>query len=53
MYLTVKQHQALYDLRTLIVKYGYWSEEVKEFNSKLDYNTMTIINNKIKNESEV
>jgi len=31
-------------LQELIDKHGYWSEEVKEFNDKLDYSTMSKIN---------
>jgi len=50
MKLTQKEHKALYELRTLIVKHGYWSDEVNQFNSSISYETMTKINNIIKNE---
>ncbi len=30
----------------LIEKYGYWSKEVEDFNSKIDYEQMVKINNK-------
>jgi hypothetical protein len=35
------------DLKKLIQLYGYWSEEVKEFNSSLSYEEMKRINNKV------
>lgn len=53
MKMTNKEHKSMYELRTLIVKYGYWSNEVKEFNDSLDYKTMTKINNIIKNEKDI
>ena len=35
------------ELNDLIEKYGYWSEQVKEFNGRLDFDTMTKLNNNI------
>lgn len=35
-------------LQALVNQYGYWSEQVREFNSTLDYNTMLKVNNLIK-----
>lgn len=44
-----KTQQRLYnELSILIDKFGYWSNEVKEFNSKLDYTTMSKINDRNK-----
>jgi len=36
------------ELNQLIKKYGYWSEEVFKFNSNLDFNIMSKLNNNIK-----
>lgn len=44
MKLNKKQEILSVKLKELIKKYGYWSQEVKDFNSTLDYNTMLIIN---------
>lgn len=46
----MSEHKIMYDLRTLIKKHGYWSDEIKEFNSSLNHNTMVKLNNIIKNE---
>ena len=32
------------DLKKLILKFGYWSKEVKNFNDNLEYKTMVEIN---------
>jgi hypothetical protein len=34
------------ELKDLILAHGYWSDEVREFNSKLDYTTMVEVNQK-------
>lgn len=43
--MTNKNKKLLTELKGLICKYGYWSNEVKDFNSKLDFTTMDLINN--------
>jgi hypothetical protein len=35
-------------LQAIVNKYGYWSEQVRAFNSTLDYDTMIKVNNHIK-----
>ena len=45
--LNKKQFKAYEQLKELIAIYGYWSNEVREFNSTLDYTTMTKINDNI------
>lgn len=35
-------------LQAIVNKYGYWSEQVRDFNSTLDYDTMIKVNNHIK-----
>jgi len=40
----VKHKKELAHLETLIASHGYWSEEVKEYNSTLAYHIMTYIN---------
>jgi hypothetical protein len=38
------------ELIVLIDRHGYWSEEVLDFNSNLDYDTMMRVNNEIKSQ---
>lgn len=45
--LNKKQYKSYLELKELISKYGYWSNEVREFNSTLDYTTMSKINDNI------
>ena len=35
-------------LQLLTDNYGYWSKEVMDYNSELDYTEMTELNNKLK-----
>jgi hypothetical protein len=35
-------------LQAIVNQYGYWSEQVRDFNSTLDYDTMIKVNNHIK-----
>ncbi len=48
MKLLKKELKAQTELKTLISKFGYWSDEVFEFNSKLDSRTLLRINDNIK-----
>lgn len=41
-----KKH--IQELTDLINKYGYWSEQVKEYNSQFEYGTMEILQQKVK-----
>lgn len=45
--LNKRQYKAYEQLKELIKQFGYWSNEVKEFNSTLDYTTMSKINDNI------
>lgn len=42
--LTKREQQIFNKLESLIIEFGYWSNEVREFNSTLNYKTMNKIN---------
>jgi hypothetical protein len=48
MYYSKKINNLKNELQELINTFGYWSTEVKNFNSKLDYTEMNTINNLVK-----
>lgn len=45
MKLNNNQKKLLKELTKISLKKGYWSDDVRRFNSKLDFTTMNLINN--------
>ena len=44
----MKTKQLIIELQALVNTFGYWSKEVQDFNSSLDFSTMNKINQSIK-----
>jgi hypothetical protein len=49
----MRKKQLVKDLKAIVDKYGYWSKEVKEFNSKLDFKTMEEVNNTFLSKAKI
>lgn len=52
MKLNKKLTQKLNELQKIVEKFGYWSKEVENFNSTLDFDSMLKVNSYITQEQK-